>query len=101
MKFKFKIQQYQSNAVDNTVAVFAGQPSHRITEYRRDPGQTKDGEYEQDMLAFSGYRNHHIELDPSTLLKNIKYLSSVISSYLTICLYTFSSSLAHVLCFGF
>lgn len=71
MKFKFKIQQYQSNAVDNTVAVFAGQPSHRITEYRRDPGHTKDGEYEQDMLAFSGYRNHHIELDPSTLLKNI------------------------------
>ena len=26
MKFKFKIQQYQTDAVEQTVSVFAGQP---------------------------------------------------------------------------
>ena len=28
MKFQFKIQQYQTDAVENTVNVFTGQPSH-------------------------------------------------------------------------
>lgn len=27
MKFKLKIQQYQTNAVENTTVVFAGQPN--------------------------------------------------------------------------
>ena len=36
MKFKFKIQQYQTEAVENTVAVFAGQPSHGFAKYLRD-----------------------------------------------------------------
>ena len=27
MKFKFKIQQYQTDAVEQTVNIFAGQPS--------------------------------------------------------------------------
>ena len=27
MKFNFKIQQYQTDAVESTVAVFAGQPT--------------------------------------------------------------------------
>ena len=71
MKFKFKIQQYQSDAVDNTVAVFAGQPSHRISEYRRDVGIQDKDMPELEELAFPGYRNHPIELDKATLLKNI------------------------------
>ena len=29
MKFKFKIQQYQTDAVENTVNVFAGQPAQQ------------------------------------------------------------------------
>ena len=29
MKFKFKIQQYQTEAVENTVNVFAGQPAQQ------------------------------------------------------------------------
>ena len=28
MKFRFKIQQYQTDAVDSVVRVFAGQPYH-------------------------------------------------------------------------
>ena len=36
MKFKFKIQKFLTAAVENTVAVFAGQPSHGFAKYRRD-----------------------------------------------------------------
>ena len=39
MKFKFKIQQYQTEAVDATVNVFAGQPSKTNAQYRRDLGK--------------------------------------------------------------
>ena len=35
MKFKFKIQQYQTDAVEQTVNVFAGQPSKTNAQYRR------------------------------------------------------------------
>ena len=42
MKFKFKIQQYQTDAVENTVAVFQGQPSHTLSTYRRDLGTYRD-----------------------------------------------------------
>ena len=41
MKFKFKIQQYQTDAVESTVSVFAGQPSKTNAQYRRDLGKQK------------------------------------------------------------
>ena len=49
MKFKFKIQQYQTDAVENTVSVFTGQPSHRVAEYRRDLGKRS-----QQQIDFEG-----------------------------------------------
>lgn len=40
MKFKFKIQQYQTEAVENTVNVFAGQPAQQGQKgYRIDLGK--------------------------------------------------------------
>ena len=39
MKFKFKIQQYQTDAVERTVEVFAGQPTMDNLTYRRDLGK--------------------------------------------------------------
>ena len=36
MKFKFKIQQYQTDAVEQTVNVFSGQPSKRTAVEERD-----------------------------------------------------------------
>ncbi|MBR6604302.1 MAG: hypothetical protein IKK92_00290 [Prevotella sp.] len=39
MKFKFKIQQYQTDAVERTVEVFEGQPSMGSLTYRRDLGK--------------------------------------------------------------
>ena len=76
MKFKFKIQQYQTDAVENTVAVFTGQPSHRVAEYRRDMGSHK-GQQQFQYENETGYRNHHIELDGRTLLKNINAIQNL------------------------
>ena len=66
MKFQFKIQQYQTNAVENTVSVFAGQPSHDGAAYRRDVGRER---LELDEI---GYRNAEVELDARQLLENIR-----------------------------
>ena len=70
MKFKFKIQQYQTDAVENTVAVFKGQPSHAMASYRRDLGNRK-GQLLFEYDGETGYSNHLIELDSKTLLGNI------------------------------
>ena len=75
MKFKFKIQQYQTEAVENTVSVFTGQPSHRVAEYRRDLG--KRTQQQIDFDGETGFRNHHIELDGRTLLKNINAIQNL------------------------
>ena len=76
MKFKFKIQQYQTEAVENTVAVFKGQPSHTLSSYRRDLGAYKQGRitYTEEE---TGYCNHHLELDGQTLLRNINSVQNL------------------------
>ena len=38
MKFKFKIQKYQSEVVEDTVSVFNGQRKYEHTTYMRDMG---------------------------------------------------------------
>ena len=65
MKFQFKIQSYQTDAVENTVRVFAGQPSHDPAAYRRDVGRERQ-------LDETGYRNAEVELDAGQLLENIR-----------------------------
>lgn len=39
MKFKFKIQEYQTDAVDAVVKVFNGQPHYDKISYIRDLGK--------------------------------------------------------------
>ena len=73
MKFKFKIQQYQTDAVESTVSVFAGQPSKTNMQYRRDLGKQKQqlkAEFEEE---FVGYRNADVELNANQLLENIHH----------------------------
>lgn len=41
MKFNFKIQQYQTDAVEAVVKVFAGQGFHDKISYIRDRGKVK------------------------------------------------------------
>ena len=72
MKFKFKIQKYQTDAVENTVSVFAGQPSQSAgLLYRRDLGK-RDPAAIAGMEDDSGYRNHDVALSAAQLLQNIK-----------------------------
>ncbi|MBR1941777.1 MAG: DEAD/DEAH box helicase family protein [Bacteroidaceae bacterium] len=70
MKFKFKIQQYQTDAVEATVNVFAGQPSKTNAQYRRDIGKRKGKiTFEEEYV---GYRNSDVELQGHQLLANIQ-----------------------------
>ena len=75
MKFKFKIQQYQTEAVENTVAVFRGQPSYGMAEYRRDLGRRQQQQIEYE--GETGFRNHRIELEGRELLKNIHAIQNL------------------------
>ena len=71
MKFKFKIQQYQTDAMESTVNVFVGQPSKTNLQYRRDLGKQKQqlkAEFEEEYV---GYRNADVELNAHQLLENI------------------------------
>lgn len=73
MKFRFKIQQYQTDAVESTVDVFAGQPSQGNATYRRDLGK-REKEYQTRMderELETGYRNQEVWLNASELLENI------------------------------
>ena len=75
MKFNFKIQQYQTDAVENTVSVFTGQPSRDNALYRRDLGKKAAGSIAFDE-EYSGYRNADIELSDVELLAKIHDLQS-------------------------
>ena len=74
MKFKFKIQQYQTDAVENTIEVFSGQPSHAPSKYRLDLGKRSG------VMHFVGdddaYRNADVELTSAQILENIRKIQS-------------------------
>lgn len=70
MKFKFKIQEYQTRAVENTTAVFAGQPNRDPWKYRRDLGKIASGTI-RETLDDDGYRNADVELTAAQLLENL------------------------------
>ncbi|HPZ14935.1 MAG TPA: DEAD/DEAH box helicase family protein, partial [Bacillota bacterium] len=67
MKLQFKVQPYQTEAVDAVVNVFFGQPYADGVKYRIDPG--KDAA--QTLLADAGLRNAEIALTPPQLLTNV------------------------------
>ena len=84
MKFKFKIQQYQTDAVDAVVKVFGGQPFQERTNFRRDVGtlsapQQIALEIDEDGEALNsevGYKNAAVELSDNQLLRNINEIQS-------------------------
>ncbi len=73
MKFQFKIQGYQTEAVEDTVNVFREQPNLGPKYYRRDVGKRKGAQtviqYEEDE---AGYRNADVLLSSKQLLANIR-----------------------------
>lgn len=84
MKFNFKIQQYQTDAVEAVVRVFSGQPHYDKVSYIRDLGKPQANqqirltvtEDEDDLLSETGYKNETIELTDEQLLHNIQALQS-------------------------
>ncbi|MFJ9978347.1 type III restriction-modification system endonuclease [Streptomyces cyaneofuscatus] len=75
MKLQFKTQQYQTDAIDSVVEVFAGQPKHDGSSYRIDPGKTGLGSHptldEADETPHAGLRNAEIMLTGAQLLNNV------------------------------
>ena len=80
MKFKFKIQQYQTDAVNAIADVFQGQPYQAQTRYTMDKGMVRQkaqiSVFDAGMVASSeddgvGFANARIELTPQQLLENI------------------------------
>jgi len=74
VKLQFKVQQYQTDAVDAVVDCFAGQPKVDGISYVVDPG--KVAQVPQASLALpgldSGLRNVEIALPKSQLLENVQ-----------------------------
>ena len=68
MKFNFKIQKYQTQAVDALVKCFEGQQFADKIKYKKDKGVINDGEFCFDEI---GYRNAKIGLTDKELLENI------------------------------
>ena len=82
MKFNFKIQQYQTDAVDAVVKVFNGQGFHDKINYIRDLGNTEQNLSSQvsfdenEIMDDTGYKNELVELSDEQLLQNIQNLQS-------------------------
>ena len=84
MKLKFKIQQYQTDAVESTIDIFNGQPNQGLLEYKMDQGKVyvinNGRRIEQKGIGFSeydtGYKNGEIVLSEGELLKNIHQIQS-------------------------
>lgn len=67
MKLKFKVQDYQTNAVDAVVDCFAGQPKSNGLSYRIDPGKVA-----QASAFDEGFKNEDIRLTDAQILTNIQ-----------------------------
>lgn len=76
MKLQFKVQQYQTDAVDAVVEAFAGQPKHDGISYRIDPGRAKPTSdptlFDPSTTPDSGLRNAEIALTPTQRLENVQ-----------------------------
>lgn len=84
MKLQFKIQQYQTDAVESTVDIFNGQPNQGLLDYKMDQGKVyvidNGKRIEQKGIGFSeydtGYKNGEIVLSEDELLKNIHQIQT-------------------------
>ena len=87
MKFSFKIQQYQTDAVDAVARVFQGQPYNAGVSYLRDMGSLSAQPQQLslvssgddatqvellDLINDSGFKNEALQLTDQELLQNIR-----------------------------
>lgn len=101
MKFKFKIQQYQSDAVNAIADVFQGQPYSEHNKYTIDMGEVTKPSAQISMFDDGagkavlsdiynddiGFANSRIELSKDMLLNNIRNIQSLsnINESATLC----------------
>ena len=91
MKFSFKIQLYQTDAVDAVARVFQGQPYNAGVSYLRDMGSLSAQPQQlslvsngddatqvelQDLINDSGFKNEALQLTDQELLQNIRALQA-------------------------
>ncbi len=72
MKLKFKVQPFQTNAVDAVVDCFAGQPRADGFRYQMDQGRLDSGRNKQIRMEDDGFMNADIRLTDIQLLENIQ-----------------------------
>ena len=75
MKLKFKVQPYQTTAVESVIDCFAGQVSSAGVTYRVDPGRGKQiapAGYLQTLSESLGFRNAPCQLSDGQVLANIQ-----------------------------
>ena len=80
MKFKFKVQDYQTEAVESTVRIFEGQPKVEALSYIRDLGRLKDSNIQMKLteegrfesLDNQGFKNQELMIDDGTILNNVR-----------------------------
>lgn len=74
MKFKFKVQQYQTDAADAVASVFEGQPNQGASVYLRDLGRKPrraQGEIDFGDEGTEGYANAPVALSGADILANV------------------------------
>ena len=86
MKFNFKIQPFQTEAVDAVMRVFNGQPKQEQLNYRRDLGSYEKPVTPQPALFTAkelddeepetGYHNVAVGLSSEQLLRNIREIQT-------------------------
>lgn len=75
MKLKFKVQPYQTTAVESVIDCFAGQVNSAGVTYRVDPGRGKQiapGQYVDTLSESLGFRNASCHLSDAQVLANIQ-----------------------------
>jgi len=83
MKLKFKVQEFQTEAVNAVADCFAGQPKSEGITFRIDPGiqpkQAPAGPVQQKLykanladLARTGFKNQELAISPQRILENIQ-----------------------------
>lgn len=86
MKLKFKVQPYQTHAVDSLADCFSGQPRSAGVSYRIDPGAVSPAQavpaqaplagMAPEVASDAGFRNAELALSPTQLLDNIQSVQS-------------------------
>jgi type III restriction enzyme len=71
MKFRFKVQPFQTEAVEAVADCFLGQPLDTGLRYRIDPGTVRQGQT-QRLEMDEGFRNPDIALPLPAVLKNLQ-----------------------------